>query len=132
MLFDDRVPHAVQRVEGPMDPVEGRFVLHGHLSEAGVVAQGGLHADQVKAVADAALDDAAGGRVAVGQGAAGHAPDDFGARQRRRHPRRSSTGSPAAQATTRAQFRSAVIDALTRARFPASDAVTTANVPLIF
>ena len=41
-LFDDRVPHAVQRVDGSMDPVEGRLVLHGHISEAGVVAQGAL------------------------------------------------------------------------------------------
>ncbi len=41
-LFDDRIPHAVQRVDGSMDPVEGRFVMHGHISEAGVVAQGAL------------------------------------------------------------------------------------------
>ena len=34
-MFDDRMTHGVQRVEGSMDPVEGRFVLHGHISEAG-------------------------------------------------------------------------------------------------
>jgi Rps23 Pro-64 3,4-dihydroxylase Tpa1-like proline 4-hydroxylase len=37
IVFDDRLPHAVERVEGAMDPVEGRFVLHGHLSEDGVI-----------------------------------------------------------------------------------------------
>jgi hypothetical protein len=42
VIFDDRLPHAVDRVEGPMDPVEGRFVLHGHLSEAGPVVTGAL------------------------------------------------------------------------------------------
>jgi len=47
-LFDDRIPHAVQRLEGPMDPLEGRFVLHGHISEAGVVAQGGLPAESIR------------------------------------------------------------------------------------
>jgi len=41
-LFDDRIPHAVQRVDGSMDPLEGRFVLHGHIREGGVVAQGPL------------------------------------------------------------------------------------------
>lgn len=43
-LFDDRMPHGVQRVEGSMDPVEGRFVLHGHISESGPMAEGPLDA----------------------------------------------------------------------------------------
>lgn len=47
-LFDDRIPHAVQRLDGPMDPREGRFVLHGHISEAGVVAQGSLPPDTIQ------------------------------------------------------------------------------------
>jgi hypothetical protein len=33
LLFDDHMPHAVQIVEGDMDPLEGRVVLHGHLIE---------------------------------------------------------------------------------------------------
>jgi Rps23 Pro-64 3,4-dihydroxylase Tpa1-like proline 4-hydroxylase len=37
IVFDDRLPHAVERIEGSMDPVEGRFVLHGHLSESGTI-----------------------------------------------------------------------------------------------
>lgn len=43
-LFDDRMPHGVQRVEGSMNPVEGRFVLHGHISESGPTADGPLDA----------------------------------------------------------------------------------------
>ena len=45
VVFDDRLPHAVERVDGAMDPVEGRFVLHGHLSEAGPVVSGALPAN---------------------------------------------------------------------------------------
>lgn len=49
-VFDDRVPHAVARVEGSMDPVDGRFVLHGHISESGPIIQGPLAADAINAV----------------------------------------------------------------------------------
>ena len=42
VVFDDRLPHAVERIEGSMDPVEGRFVLHGHLSETGTMIAGAL------------------------------------------------------------------------------------------
>ena len=34
LVFDDRIPHAVRRVEGGMNPLEGRLVMHGHLSPA--------------------------------------------------------------------------------------------------
>jgi len=44
VLFDDRMPHGVQRIEGSMNPVEGRFVLHGHISESGPMADGPLEA----------------------------------------------------------------------------------------
>src|SRR5579864_574476 len=42
VIFDDRLPHSVERVDGSMDPVEGRFVLHGHLSEGGTILEGAL------------------------------------------------------------------------------------------
>jgi len=42
ILFDDRRPHAVSPVEGSMDPLDGRFVLHGHLREAGPLVSGAL------------------------------------------------------------------------------------------
>jgi hypothetical protein len=56
-LFDDRIPHAVQRVDGPMDPLEGRFVLHGHISEAGAVVQGALPQEVIQKSVDAALEE---------------------------------------------------------------------------
>jgi Rps23 Pro-64 3,4-dihydroxylase Tpa1-like proline 4-hydroxylase len=53
VVFDDRMPHAVKQVEGVMEPSEGRFVLHGHLSEGGTAVVGVL---PVAAVADALRD----------------------------------------------------------------------------
>src|SRR5947207_12594946 len=42
VVFDDRLPHAVERIDGSMDPVEGRFVIHGHLSVGGLIIEGAL------------------------------------------------------------------------------------------
>jgi hypothetical protein len=42
VVFDDRLPHAVERVDGSMDPIEGRFVLHGDLGETGTMVTGSL------------------------------------------------------------------------------------------
>jgi hypothetical protein len=47
VIFDDRLPHSVERVDGSMDPVEGRFVLHGHLSEGGTIVAGALSEDTI-------------------------------------------------------------------------------------
>jgi Rps23 Pro-64 3,4-dihydroxylase Tpa1-like proline 4-hydroxylase len=49
VVFDDRLPHAVERVEGSMDPIEGRFVLHGHLGETGTMTAGALPGAVVEA-----------------------------------------------------------------------------------
>jgi hypothetical protein len=47
VVFDDRMVHGVQLVEGSMDPVEGRFVLHGHIEESGPIVTGPLPPEQV-------------------------------------------------------------------------------------
>lgn len=57
VVFDDRLTHSVERIDGAMDPVEGRFVMHGHLSEAGTVAVGALPASAVGGPIAAALHD---------------------------------------------------------------------------
>lgn len=46
VLFDDRMPHAVERVDGSMDPIEGRFVFHGHIKENGPIVRGALTVQQ--------------------------------------------------------------------------------------
>ncbi len=60
VLFDDRMPHGVQRIEGSMDPLDGRLVLHGHISEGGTLVNGPLTAQTVQSqlvpAAERALD----------------------------------------------------------------------------
>lgn len=130
-LFDDRVPHAVQRVDGSMDPVEGRFVLHGHIRESGVVAQGALHPDVIRDPVVAALQEVRGG---VGKSALGPlvycieiGPD--GAVQRIR-PLLDRLVSPTNGDLE--PLRAAVAERLGNLRFPAASAPTRANIPLIF
>ena len=71
LVFDDRLMHAVSRLEGSMDPVEGRFVLRGHLSEAGTMIGGALPPDAVARPIDFLLNtfaiDAAA-RIALHRG----------------------------------------------------------------
>ena len=52
LVFDDRLPHAVQIVEGSMDPLEGRIVLHGHLIEVGPLVEGTLPRESVREAAE--------------------------------------------------------------------------------
>lgn len=42
VVFDDRMVHGVEPVAGSMDPLDGRVVLHGHLSEGGPIVIGAL------------------------------------------------------------------------------------------
>lgn len=62
VVFDDRLPHGVERIDGSMDPVEGRFVLHGHISDSGPILAGALTLAQVQetlvTAMAAAIDDA--------------------------------------------------------------------------
>lgn len=55
VVFDDRLTHAVERVDGVMDPVEGRLVLQGHLSEASTAVGGALRLEQVAEPLNAAV-----------------------------------------------------------------------------
>ncbi len=55
VLFDDRMPHAVERVDGSMDPLEGRFVFHGHIKEAGAMVMGALKPEVASEVVMSAL-----------------------------------------------------------------------------
>lgn len=49
LLFDDRLLHAVPRLEGTMVPQDGRLVLHGHVSEGPVAVTGALVPDAATA-----------------------------------------------------------------------------------
>jgi hypothetical protein len=55
LVFDDRVIHGVQPIQGTMDPVEGRVVLHGHLT-----AESGNLTGALAATGEAAVDATSG------------------------------------------------------------------------
>jgi hypothetical protein len=60
LVFDDRLPHAVPRIEGSMLPGEGRVVIHGHFQDGPPLVAGALSADAAEAaiaVNRPALDD---------------------------------------------------------------------------
>lgn len=58
VIFDDRMPHGVQRIEGAMDPLDGRVVLHGHISEGDAVFAGPVSPDAVRAALAPAIEAA--------------------------------------------------------------------------
>jgi len=130
-LFDDRIPHAVQRLDGPMDPREGRFVLHGHISEAGVVAHGDLSPEAIQDKVVAILRDL---RETLGKDVHGPlvisveiAPNGKLARAAPILDRLASNNGADIDA-----LRAAVADQLDALQFPASAGPTRANIPLIF
>lgn len=63
VVFDDRMPHGVERVDGSMNPVEGRFVMHGHIRDRGAIVSGALTEQQVGAVVMEALIDFSAGAL---------------------------------------------------------------------
>ena len=71
LVFDDRLPHAVPRLEGTMVPQEGRVVLHGHFSEGPPAVAGALAPARAQAVIDAALKSMRPRIVEASKGLAG-------------------------------------------------------------
>ncbi|HEV2816567.1 MAG TPA: hypothetical protein VGW40_05025 [Allosphingosinicella sp.] len=65
VLFDDRMPHGVQRIEGAMDPLDGRVVLHGHISEGDAVFAGPVPPEAVGAAVGPAIEAAIDAHAAV-------------------------------------------------------------------
>ena len=129
-LFDDRIPHAVQRIDGTMDPLEGRFVLHGHINEAGAVVQGALSPEAVNERVGKLVDEIRGGDYAF------HGPLvmqlEIGPSGNVQHvrpilDRLASSGDADLDAV-----RDAAARRLREIRFPDAPEPTKANVPLIF
>lgn len=50
LLFDDRIVHGTQTIEGSMDPLEGRLALVGHLRATSPVVRGALAAPVARQV----------------------------------------------------------------------------------
>jgi len=51
------MPHAVQLVEGNMDPLEARLVIHGHVWEAGPIVSGPLPREALVDAIDQMVSD---------------------------------------------------------------------------
>ena len=131
-VFDDRIPHGVQRVEGSMDPLDGRVVLHGHISEAKATVEGPLAAeavwDAVRAAADPILRAHANAgchgplcvRARIGSDGAVE-----GVRLLVDRVIRTDGGDPK-PATE------AVLAALAALRFPPADGASEATLPIMF
>ena len=71
LVFDDRVPHAVPRIEGTMGPHEGRVVLHGHIQEGPALSVGALPVAIVRAVIASLLQAVRPRLAEAGKGLAG-------------------------------------------------------------
>ena len=130
-LFDDRIPHAVQRIDGSMDPVEGRFVLHGHIREAGVVAHGAIPPNAIQDVVVEVLSE-----LRSGPGRAVHGPLVFcieiaptgDVEQIRPIFDRLATNNDA----DLEEVRAAAAERIRGLRFPEASSPTLANIPLLF
>jgi hypothetical protein len=131
ILFDDRIPHAVQRVDGSMDPLEGRIVLHGHISEAGVVAEGPLSGEAIQGIVNEALeevrdfvDSSVNGplvfRLQIGANGEVEASQIL-------FDRLASSDSEDLDA-----LRGEIAERIGAVQFPSASTTTIANVPLIF
>jgi hypothetical protein len=53
--FDARLPHGVRKVEGTLNPLEARLVIHGWFQDAGVVVSGALTFEAAAPVLEAAM-----------------------------------------------------------------------------
>lgn len=128
-LFDDRIPHAVQRVDGPMDPLEGRFVLHGHISEAGLIAKGALSVDVVQERVQGAVEEL---RSSFGSEVRGPLVMSLQINQYGRVESVRPLFDRMVSETDLYSVREAVTERLGAVRFPAMPDSTHANIPLIF
>ena len=131
-VFDDRMPHGVNRIEGSMDPVHGRLVLHGHISETGPGVRGPLRPEQVGPLVEEAANEALSrfqmrtdphGPIVVRLTIA---PDGRVAQARLVLDR---LAFPDGQGT--AGMAEAVVEAAQRLSFPAAPAPTEAVVPIL-
>ena len=134
ILFDDRIPHAVESVEGSMDPTEGRFVLHGHIKEGGAIVSGALPGDVVLKEVSTAIDDTF--KPTTGSTGVRHGPMSFRidishtgvVESRRILLDRVVVSNPRDwEALT-----NGLLERLGRLKFPAADAPTHLIMPIMF
>lgn len=135
LLFDDRIIHGVQAVQGTMDPLQGRVVLHGHLKADVVAVAGPLPPDAAMKAAGSALEE-------VGRLVREAAPFVHGFMTLRLaiDPAGTVTGvrplldrllPPTPDVERVDQFRRAVIDRLSGVAFPKADGPSELTLPVV-
>jgi len=136
LLFDDRLVHAVPRLEGSMAPGEGRLVLHGHVAEGPLEVNGALALGIAQATIDR-LRPALQRRAAeAGAGLAGLVtvrlavgPDGHVQKSEILFDRLLAAERPAADPAVAA---AAVADLLGGATFPGAEGSSFVTVPVPF
>jgi hypothetical protein len=135
VVFDPRIPHGVRRVEGTLDPREGRLVVHGWFLQPRPFVEGPLPAralaDRLPAVTEALTPHLASGLLVTGVLSLGLAIGADGVVQRVRiladTTRVRADLEPARRALGRAAVRAA------RAlRFPRRSGPSRITLPLVF
>ena len=132
-IFDDRMPHGVQRVEGSMDPAECRIVLHGHIGEGGAFATGPVPAAIVSTAVKAAVAETLAGTdgadnlhgpltVRLDIAPSGEMRDAWILVDRLARPDGACTRT----------FADGLMERIGALRFDAGEGVTEATVPIIF
>ena len=130
VMFDDRMPHGVQRVEGTMDPLDGRVVLHGHISEGEAFVRGPLPREALWETLRPVLEPL----IAAAEGCHGPlsvrlaiAPDGaVGRVEVLLHRVAMADGGDAGAPIE------AIVRALHDVRFPAADGPSQATLPILF
>lgn len=137
LLFDDRLIHAVERLDGSMDPLEGRFVLHGHLQDGGPMLNGPLDFEKLQPVLRAALEPFV--RAQGEEMKKFHGPLSVhltirwdGALSDLRVLYDRVTHVAPQHAGGWENLRRQFLSALAAARYPASDGATTLTLPVVF
>ncbi len=135
VVFDPRIPHGVRRVDGSMDPKEGRLVIHGWFVQPRPFIEGPLKeralGDAITEVTDAIAPALEAGLPLAGLLSLGFSVSADGQVSKVR-ALADTTRSPPEADQERKQLLRTVRKTLESHRFPRSRAVSQVTLPLVF
>lgn len=134
VVFDPRVPHGVRRVEGTLDPREGRLVVHGWFVQPRPFIEGPLAPRKLQERIDGLLDElgeATAGLPIAGALSIGFAVDSVGKVQNARILS-DTTRVPAADEQARARLVRAIVGTAKTFDFGKQRGASTVTLPIVF
>jgi hypothetical protein len=135
VAFDPRIPHGVRRVDGSMDPTEGRLVIHGWFVQPRPFIEGPLKESSLE-VGIHAVTDAIGPLLEAGLPLAGLLSLGFdvlpSGRVARLRTLADTTRAPPEALADQRRLISAARKALNSHVFPKQRAVSHVTLPLVF